>query len=210
MIGMTDVPVNLTQDEAQQAAERELADPRYHADDPTLADRAVEWVLGRLAELLAQAGGAAPGGYLGLALLGCLAVLAVIAIRLAVGRFERRGAARDTVFEQVPRSAAQYRQAADGYAARGAWAPAVRERLRAIVRDLEQRDLLDVRPGRTADEAAAEAGRVLPDCAAGLREAARIFDDVWYGGREATSGMDARLRVIDDAARSARPTVLTR
>lgn len=210
MTGATDVPVDLTREEAQQAAERELADPRYHADDPSLLDRAVTWVLEQLSELLERAGSVSPGGYPGLAVLGCLAVLAVVAIRLTVGRFERVTPSQDAVFEQVPRSASQYREAADYYAARAAWASAVRERLRAIVRDLEQRDLLDVRPGRTADEAAAEAAQVLPDCAAGLREAARIFDDVWYGGRPATSGMDARLRVIDDAARRARPTVAAR
>ena len=34
--------------------------------------------------------------------------------------------------------------------------------MRAIVRSLEERALLDLRPGRTADEAAAEAGRSLP------------------------------------------------
>jgi Domain of unknown function (DUF4129) len=205
-----DVPVDLTREEAQRAAERELADPRYHADDPSVLDRVTQWVLDQLSELLAQAGSVSPGGYPGLAVLGLLAVLVVVAIRLTVGRVERVTSGRDTVFEQLPRSAAQYRQAADDYAARAAWAPAVRERLRAIVRDLEQRDLLEVRPGRTADEAAAEAGRVLPDCAAGLHEAARIFDDVWYGGRPATSDMDARLRVIDDAARRARPTVAVR
>lgn len=210
MTSATDVPVDLTRDEAQQAAERELADPRYHADDPTLADRATEWVLEELSELLQQAGSVSPGGYPGLALLGCLAVLAVIAIRLAVGRVERITTDRSTVFEQVPRSAAQYRQAADDYAARADWGSAVRERLRAIVRDLEERHLLDVRPGRTAAEAAAEAGQMLPDCATGLREAARIFDDVWYGDHPATSAMDARLRAIDDAARQARPAVTTR
>jgi len=208
--GSTGVPVDLTRDEAQRAAQRELADPRYHADDPTLADRAAEWALKQLSELVEQAGSVSPGGYPGLVMLGCLAVLVVVAIRLTVGRFARSSPSRGTVFEPAPRSATQYRQAADDHAARGAWAPAVRERLRAIVRDLEQRDLLDIRPGRTADEAAAEAGQLLPDCATGLREAAQIFDDVCYGERPATSDMDARLRAIDDATRQAHPTVAIR
>ena len=58
--------------------------------------------------------------------------------------------------------------------------------MRAIVRSLEERALLDPRPGRTADEAAAEAGRALPAHADRLRAAARDFDDVTYGGRTAT------------------------
>ena len=57
------------------------------------------------------------------------------------------------------------------------------------------------RPGRTADEAAAEAGRALPDRDAELRAAARLFDDVWYGGRAATA-MDAQLRAVDEAVRA--------
>ncbi|MGH4013130.1 MAG: DUF4129 domain-containing protein [Pseudonocardiaceae bacterium] len=201
----TDVPVDLTREEAQRAAMQELADPRYHVDDPSLLSRGVQWVLEHLAELLARAGNVSPGGYQGLVALGCLAVLAVIAIRLAVGRVGRVTSSAATPFEQRPRSAAQYRQAAEDYAARAAWAPAVRERLRAIVRDLEQRDLLEARPGRTADEAAVQAGAALPDCAAGLREAARIFDEVWYGARPATAQMYARLRDVDDATRQARP-----
>jgi hypothetical protein len=82
----------------------------------------------------------------------------------------------------------------------------VRERLRAIVRSLEERAVLEPRPGRTADEAASEAGAALPDCAAGLRSAALLFDDVWYGGRPAGPEGDAALRELDDRVRSARPT----
>jgi hypothetical protein len=205
-----DVPVDLTREQAQRAAERELADPRYHADDPSLLDRALHWVLDQIADLLTRAGAAAPGGYQGLLLLGCLAVLAVVGIRLVTGRVRRLASAATPLFGPAPRSAAQYRQAADEYAARGAWAAAVRERLRAILRELEQRELLDARAGRTADEAAAEAGQALPDCAAELRAAARIFDDVWYGGRPATSELDARLRAVDEVVRHARPTVPVR
>ena len=74
--------------------------------------------------------------------------------------------------------------AADAHAARGEWADAVRERLRAVVRSLEERAVLDERPGRTADEAAAEAGTALPTCADDLRRSARLFDDIW-GARNA-------------------------
>jgi hypothetical protein len=103
------------------------------------------------------------------------------------------------------RSSDEHRAAADAAAARGAWADAVRERLRAIVRGVEERGVLDARPGRTADEAAAEAGAVLRSCADDLRRAARLFDDVWYGGRTATQASDEEMRRIDAAVRSARP-----
>jgi hypothetical protein len=69
--------------------------------------------------------------------------------------------------------------------------------MRALVRALEERALLDVRPGRTADEAAAEAGRALPAHTDRLRTAARDFDDVTYGGRSATEQSYHRIAELD-------------
>jgi hypothetical protein len=191
-------------DEAQRAAERELADPAYSADDPGLVARGVRWLFDQFGHLVDRAAEVTPAGYAGLAVLFVLLVLVVIAIRLRLGRIGRVApGADDPLFDTRPRSADEHRRAADGHAARGEWAEAVRERFRAVVRGLEERTLLDPRPGRTADEAAAEAGRALPIHAAGLRAAARVFDDVWYGGRAATSAMDAQLRAVDEAVRAA-------
>ena len=40
-------------------------------------------------------------------------------------------------------------------------------------------------PGRTAGEVARDGGAALPPVAGGLRQGARLFDEVWYGGRAA-------------------------
>lgn len=101
------------------------------------------------------------------------------------------------LFDDALRSAADHRTAADAHAAAGRWTEAVQERMRAVVRSLEERTLLDPRPGRTADEASAEAAASLPDHAEALRAAARAFDDVTYGGRPADADMYARLRTLD-------------
>ncbi|CAO0832539.1 hypothetical protein SMICM17S_08661 [Streptomyces microflavus] len=105
------------------------------------------------------------------------------------------------------RSAAQHRAAADAHAAALRWTEAVQERMRAIVRSLEERALLDPRPGRTADEAAAEAGRALPDHATRLRSAARDFDDVTYGGRTAGQPTYLALRALDTELDEAKPVL---
>jgi hypothetical protein len=55
-------------------------------------------------------------------------------------------------------SAADHRSLADRAAAEGRFADAVRERLRAVVRELEARGVLDPRPGRTAGRSRATAG----------------------------------------------------
>jgi hypothetical protein len=74
-----------------------------------------------------------------------------------------------------------------------------------VVRHVEERGLVDVRPGRTADEIARDAGRALPAVAGDLRAAARVFDDVWYGGRTADASSYDRLVAVDDAVAAARP-----
>jgi Domain of unknown function (DUF4129) len=192
-------------DEAREAAQRELADPVYSADTPGPVERGIQWVLERLSDLLRTAADASPGGAGGLLVIGAVLVALVIAIRWRMGRVARGSRGAPELFGSAGRSAADHRAAADAHAGRGEWAEAVRERLRAVVRGLEERDLLDARAGRTADEAAAEAGQALPACADQLAAAARTFDDVWYGGRPADAAMDTQMRAVDDAVRAARP-----
>ncbi|MBO7941425.1 DUF4129 domain-containing protein, partial [Streptomyces sp. S9] len=102
-----------------------------------------------------------------------------------------------------------HRAAAEAHAAQGHWNQAVQERMRAIVRALEERALLDVRPGRTADEAAAEAGRALPAHTDRLRGAARDFDDVTYGGRTATEEAYHRIAALDHDLDLTKPQLTT-
>jgi hypothetical protein len=201
------VPVDLGREEAQAAARAELAKPEYQADRPGYIERAVGWALEKLSELFALGGGVSPRGWFLVLLTALLVALVVVAVRRKVRTAGRPGDRR--LFVGQVRTAADHRAAADAAAARGAWADAVRERLRAIVRGLEERGLLDARPGRTADEAASEAGLALPSCAEDLRRAARLFDDVWYGGRSATEESDRQLREVDAAVQAARPVPLS-
>jgi hypothetical protein len=89
--------------------------------------------------------------------------------------------------------------------AAGQWAEAIRERLRAIARDLEERVILDPRPGRTADELAREAGAVLP---VDLGPGVQVFDEVWYGDRPGTAEGYQLLKDLDEAVRKAKPRPL--
>ncbi len=67
---LADVPVDLGRDEAQDLARRELADPSYDAE-PSLLQRAVEWLFEQLSELLSRTTGAL-SGWVGVAVLGGL------------------------------------------------------------------------------------------------------------------------------------------
>ena len=202
------VPVDLGRDEAAQLAREELAKQVYRDAGPGLVERLVRWLLEQAGRLLDGAAGVSPGGYSGLVVVLLLVAAAVVAVRLKVGPLGRRAAREEALFVGRTRTAAQHRAAADAHAAAGAWAEAVRERLRAVVRSLEERAVLDERAGRTADEAAAEAGRALPSCAAGLRAAAVLFDEIWYGGRPAGPESYAALRDLDAQVQAARPDLV--
>jgi hypothetical protein len=83
---------------------------------------------------------------------------------------------------------------ADELAAAGRYKEAVRERLRAIVRDLIERQVISPAPGWTVTELAGWAGRARPAVAAPLRDASDIFSDIWYGLRPATVDDDRAMR----------------
>ncbi|MER5844361.1 MULTISPECIES: DUF4129 domain-containing protein [Streptomyces] len=190
-------PVTIPRDPAREAARRELSKQMYHENDPGWFQRALnafwEWV----GKLFDAASTATPGGMLGLIVI-VLAVLAVLgALWWRLGTPHRGPASAPALFDDRPRSAAEHRAAAEAHAVQGHWNQAVQERMRAVVRALEERALLDLHPGRTADEAAAEAGRALPAHTGRLRTAARSFDDVTYGGRTATEESYRRMTELD-------------
>ena len=58
------------------------------------------------------------------------------------------------LFEAGQLTAAQHRATAESYAAEGNWAAAIRHRLRAVARQLEETGVLNPAPGRTANELA--------------------------------------------------------
>ncbi|HLL66271.1 MAG TPA: DUF4129 domain-containing protein [Micromonosporaceae bacterium] len=93
---------------------------------------------------------------------------------------------------------------ADRFAAEGRYADAVRERLRAIVRDLVERGIVEHRPGWTVTELAGAAAAVRPAVEPPLGEAARIFSDIWYGLHPARAEHDVRMRALtEDVSRLA-------
>ncbi|MFD9473297.1 DUF4129 domain-containing protein [Streptomyces goshikiensis] len=198
-------PVTTPRDPAREAAERELSKPVYHQNDPGLVERALDRFWEWVDDLFGRASGATPGGGLGLLVVLLLTVLVIAALWWRLGTPHRTATDPAALFDDGPRSAADHRAAAEAHATAGRWSEAVQERMRAVVRSLEERTLIDPRPGRTADEAAAEAAGPLPQHAADLRAAARAFDDVAYGGRTADPDTYARLRTLDLALERAKP-----
>jgi hypothetical protein len=90
--------------------------------------------------------------------------------------------------------AEEFRSLADQYAAQGRYAEAVRERLRAIVRDLVDAGVVENRPGWTVTELARAASAARPPVRPPLDGASLLFSDIWYGLRPAYAEHDARMR----------------
>lgn len=192
-----DPPVTISRDPAREAAERELSKPMYHEHDPSLLQRALNTFWDWVDDLFSAAAGATPGGGFGLLVIILAVVLLGVALWWRLGTPQRIPRSAPALFDDRPRSAAEHRATSEAHAARAHWNQAVQERMRAIVRALEERALLAPHPGRTADEAAAEAGRTLPAHSGRLRSAAHEFDDVTYGGRTADESAYLRLAELD-------------
>lgn len=207
MIGplVADVPVVIGRDDARAAAVAELAKADYQAAQPSWLERAAQWLFDRLGDLFDAVTSFVPGGGFGLAVVVALLVVVIVVVRLRVGKTARSGVLARPVFADRTRTAAEHRAAAESAAASGAFAAAVRDRFRALVRAMEERGVLDEQSGRTADEAATESGRALPVVADELRWAAEVFDAVHYGGEPATAADYRRMSALDDRAAAQRP-----
>ncbi|HEY8473358.1 MAG TPA: DUF4129 domain-containing protein [Natronosporangium sp.] len=129
--------------------------------------------------------------------------------RWRFGRRKRRGEPADTEPEpelgpddlpDLP--AVELALSADQLAAQGRYKEAVRERLRAIVRELIERQVVDHRPGWTVTELATMAAQNRLATAAPLAAASELFSSIWYGQRDATPAHDAAMRVHADQVRA--------
>lgn len=199
---VTDVPVVPDRETARGWLVEELSRPEYARDESVLL-RLWNWLM----ELLNQIGTVNVDPWR-IALVVAIVLLVVVALAWYVAGPARlrRHAARGSVVvhSDDARTAAQMRTAADAAAGVGDWSLAVIERFRAVVRGLEERVVLDERPGRTAREAAVDATARLPELGRDLHTAAARFDDVCYGHLPATADDDAAMRRLDDLLTAAR------
>ena len=193
----------------QRLARQELARSMYRASWPRRVLNAIGRWLNSL--LGGGSGGAHAVKWWAVAALIAVAVLLVAGVLYWLGPTRRSGRrAAASVLGGSQLNAEDHRRSSEQLATAGDFGGAIVERVRAIAVDLEQRGVLPPRPGRTASElTAAKAGRALPATAlpggaAALRDAARLFDDVRYGGRAGTAAGYEQVRDLDAAVMAAR------
>jgi hypothetical protein len=199
------VPPGIHRIPAQQLARRELARSIYQ---PSLWARLIQDLTRWLNGLSI---GPAKGGWWLLVVLIIVLVLVISGVLYRIGPMGRsRRQPSGALLGGTQLTAADYRRDAEQRADGGDYAGAIIQRVRAIAVELETRGVLLPRPGRTASELAAEAAGALPDSAAGLQAAARLFDDVRYGDRTGTPAGYEQVRQLDESIRAARtPAVST-
>jgi hypothetical protein len=195
--------IDIDRDAAHQAAQRELAKPIYPKASPT--QRFHDWV-NELLDRLLQTGASIPGGWFTITVLLIVLTIAVaVAIHIMRRTMHTNRGIDHPLFDAGQLSAAQHRATAERFAAEGNWAAAIRHRLRAVARGLEESGVLDSLPGRTAGELAHYAGNRLPHLAAELAWAATTFNDVTYGERPGTPAGYRLIADLDEHLRSRSP-----
>lgn len=199
------IPVDPDAGTARDWVVEELQKPEYSQGD-RLIDRIIQWILSRLGSLFQSSDGSIPPAYL----LGGLALVALVAYAawltsgpMRLRRASRRGSS--AVLDDDPRSAKEIRASARSAAEAGEWSIAVLEQFRAIIRALEERTVIAARRGRTAYEAARQAGIALPQHASTLISLSRSFDAVCYGHAPGNAETYAAMLAADDALLRATP-----
>lgn len=189
--------INIDGDAAHDAAQRELGKPIYPR--PSLTEQLMAWLDDILYKIVTN-GSWFPGGWITLALLLTLLAVAVfVAIRIARRTMRTdRGSARP-LFGEHDLSAEQHRAESERSAAQGDWGLAIRHRLRAVARGLEETRVLHPEPGRTATELARDATAARPDLGIEFHAAADIFNGVTYGAQQGTEAGYRRIAELDRA-----------
>ncbi|HNA51365.1 MAG TPA: DUF4129 domain-containing protein [Mycobacterium sp.] len=192
--------IDIDREAAREAAERELAKPIY--PKASLTDRIGEWIDEFLNRLVAK-GSTVPGGWLTISVLVILVLVAlIVGVRIARNTMRTSRSGDYGLFGAHELTAAEHRAAAERAAAQADWAAAIRHRLRAVARQLEEAGILNPVPGRTATELARDAGGLLPGFAGDFAGAATTFNDVTYGERPGTEPGYRMIADLDDRLRS--------
>ncbi|EFV12761.1 DUF4129 domain-containing protein [Segniliparus rugosus] len=194
--------MEVDRDPAKEAAQRELTDPRY--EHRTWWDDFIDWLGRRTSDRVLN--GHRHSGFWDGNLMPLLVLLVILVLGALIGYYARRatrgapkkGALFEDEAEELS-SSEEHRQRAKASALAGDWATAIAERMRAAVKELDERTVLALTPGRTADEFAFLAGGLLPELEGDLANASGAFDEVVYGGRAGSERTYLDVARLDEA-----------
>lgn len=197
---------------------RDLADEitargEYQPAPKSWVERFFGWIGDRIVDVLEflfdrgapdvvnQDGGASIGEWWVYLFLG---VVAAVALWLLWRSYFRHLGGRDKELPEVEVSTAasddsevgDWRDRARDYEAQGDYRNALRCRYRAVVADLVDRKVLYPTPGRTAGEHRFDVSEKKPVAAPEFDEVSDLFEETWYGGRNADAADTQRVAAL--------------
>ena len=190
---------------AQELAKQELAKAKYHGSE-SLIDRFLRWFSGlfdfRFGDFASESTANLLIMLLTIVAAVAIGILVVRAVRLRdVGKAGGEKGARLALFDDV-RSAAELLAAANAARASGDLAEAIVESFRGLIRLLDERHLITVRPGLTSTEAAIAGSKALGERECFL-QVAEAFNGIYFAGYSGTEAQLAQLdRLIQIAQRT--------
>jgi hypothetical protein len=195
--------LDIDRDAAHQAAQDELDKPIY--SKASAGEQLNDWINDLLYRLLQKTASIPGGWFTAMVLLIVLVIALLIAIRIVRRTMRNKRDGDYQLFDNGQLTAAQHRATAETFAAEGNWGVAIRHRLRAVARQLEETGVLNPAPGRTANELARDAGAAMPHLTGELTQAATAFNDVTYGEQPGTRDAYQMIAELDDRLRSRSP-----
>lgn len=193
---LPDPPLVPTPEQGRDLLRRELLDPAYHQDD--VMQRFLDWLRRRVLDVLDAASNAPPLSAFAAMAVGLVLVLALIWLATRTRTAPQRRGGVDSILSDASVTAAEWRERAERALAEGRPSDALVDGFRALVARQVERGRLDAAPGTTAHEVTQALRLAYPDQAAGMSEAARLFDLVLYGDRDATQEQAALVLALDD------------
>ncbi|WP_084100929.1 DUF4129 domain-containing protein [Demequina sp. NBRC 110051] len=175
------IPVDPEADEARRWAVEELSKSEYRTEPATWMARLGDWLRGLFEGFDGFGTGLGPAGTI--LIMVVAAALIGLVVWLAVGpvRRSRRARTGTGVLDDDRRSVSEMERAAERAAASGDWDTAVCEIYRASVRMLDDRGVVAISDGMTADEAARAIAAGVPSVGRAIDATARDFDVARYG-----------------------------
>lgn len=178
-------PPTVDPEAARETARDILSGAEYAEPEPSVVERAAEWVLDRVGSFIGTLTGGGPGSLIGWSIVavfvGAAVWLIVRSLRVPTTRLPPAddGMRLDTAER---RDAAAWLEEAERAEARGDLSEALRCRHRALVATTVSRRLTDDVPGRTVREHQQQLTARFPQVGPEIAELTERFERTWYGG----------------------------
>lgn len=178
-------PPTVDPEAAKEAARDILSGAEYAEPEPSVVERAAEWVLDRVGSFIGTLTGGGPGSLIGWSIVALFvagaAWLIVRSLRVPTAHVApaAEGVRLDTAER---RDAAAWSEEAERAEARGDLSEALRCRHQALIATMVSRRLTDDVPGLTVREHQQQLAARFPDFGPEIDELTERFERTWYGG----------------------------